>query len=181
MIDSVSSVRSSLNPWAAAARPASLVSSSQHVILTDSGRVKLASVDLRSTVTGADRALLARLLAPMAGDGSPTLLQTLVHDPVVNQPDFVAVRTGANVTGELSGGGNVSSLTDLGTGTVMTLFGDGSPPNAFKGVAITYGADATAADRDNQMRMAMSWFSDHLDDHQIAPGVWNRSLFDATL
>lgn len=155
--------------------------SSQNVVLSDAGRALLASVDRRTTVTAADAAVLRRLLAPTGADGSPTVLQTLLADPAQEHPDFVAVRTGAGVTGELWGGGNVSSWTDGGSGTTITLFGGGSPPNAFKGVAVTYGPRATAGDRDNQVGTAMAWLADHLDDHQVAGGVWAGSLFDATL
>jgi len=62
----------------------------------------------------------------------------------------------------------------------MTFFGEGTAPAAYKGVAITYGADATGGDRDNLKRLAMSWLSGHLDDHQDAGGGWNRPLIDAT-
>lgn len=180
MITASVSVTSSVSAWPVPARSAP-VSSSEHVILTDSGRVKLALVDLRPTVTAADAAVLKRLLAPADGDGSRTLLQALIGDTEMGRPDFVAVRTGDGVTGELWGGGNVSSWTDGGSGTTITLFGSGSPPNAFKGVTVTYGPRATAGDRDNQARTAMAWLADHLDDHPTASGMWPGSLFDCTL
>lgn len=173
------SATSSFSAWPAPARSAS-VKSSEHITLTDNGRVKLASVDLRPTVTAADAAALKRLLAPAGVDGASTLLQSVIGDPVQSNPDFVAVRTGAGITAELWGGGNVSSITDGSTGTVMTLFGTGSPPNAVKGVAITFGAGATTADRDLQTRMGMSWLAGHLDDRPTASGIWPGSLFDCT-
>lgn len=177
MINPASQATSLSSLWRTAPRARPVVSS-EHVALTDAARRGLAFTDVRPTVTRLDRTLLARLLVPSAGGGSVTALQKLLGDTAQSQPDFVAVRSGPGVTSMFAGGGNVTSWTH-GT-TVMTFFGDGAAPAAYKGVAITYGADTTAADRDNITGLAMSWLTIHLDDQQDARGAWNRPLIDAS-
>jgi hypothetical protein len=96
-------------------------------------------------------------------------------------PDFLAVRSGPGVTAEFSGGGNVTSWTNGSTGTTVYYFGGGKGPDAFKGVAISYGPKATPGDRGNEKLVAMGFLSEHLDDHRLAGGSWSRPLIDALL
>jgi hypothetical protein len=144
---------------------------------------KYAGVSLESALTAADSALLSRLVAPAEEEPSKTLLQVVTGGVWTssNSPDFLAVRTGPAVTPQFSGGGEVTSWTNGGTGTVVTYFGGGTAGNAFKGVAISYGPDATAGDRANEKLMAMGWLSQHLSDHQPGDGRWNQPLIDASL
>ena len=85
------------------------------------------------------------------------------------------------MTAEYSGGGRVTSWTNGSTGTTVYYFGGGTTPNAFKGVAISYGPDATPGDRANEKLLAMGFLAQHLDDHQLAGGAWNRPLIDALM
>jgi hypothetical protein len=142
-----------------------------------------ANVNLDAAVTPADRALLSRLRGPSDSDPSQNMLHEVTDGGWGShaQPDFLAVRSGSGVTTEFSGGGRVTSWTNGSTGTTVSYFGGGTVPNAFKDVAISYGPDATPADRANEKLLAMGFLSQHLDDHQLAGGVWNQPLIDALL
>jgi hypothetical protein len=73
----------------------------------------------------------------------------------------------------------VTSWTNTGSGTTVYYFGGGTTPDAYKGVAISYGPSATAGDRDNERLAAMGFLAQHLSDHRLPGGGWDRPLIDA--
>jgi hypothetical protein len=157
--------------------------SSTNVIWAPGADEKYANVSLAPALSETDRSLLTRLLGPAAGVSLKSMLQAVTEGgwDLDKSPDFLAVRTGSGVTAEFSGGGNVTSWTNGGTGTTVYYFGGGKSPDAFKGVAISYGPDATAGDRANEKMVAMGFLTQHLSDYQLPGGGWNRPLIDAKL
>jgi hypothetical protein len=138
--------------------------------------------DVRPAATDGDHALLQRLLRPAGPDSGRSLLSTISDTDysLSSPPDFLAVRSGPKVTGQFSGGGTTFQVVDT-EGTNITYFAAGSPPTAYKGVAIKFGPETSPAQRERQTRFAMSYLADHLDDREAPGGGWNRSLFDASL
>jgi hypothetical protein len=60
----------------------------------------------------------------------------------------------------------------------VTFFATGDPPNAIKGVAITYANDASPASRQATVAMAQTYLGDHVSDSQNAAGAWNQPTFE---
>ncbi|MBC3761293.1 hypothetical protein ACUN7V_05905 [Quadrisphaera oryzae] len=135
------------------------------------------STDLRVARTPAEEALLAGLRTP-GGSVSLTALSALSGWTFQQVPDVVAVRTGPDVTPRFAGGANQTSSSST-DGSVVTYFSTGTPPHAVKGLTVTYGPDQTPSQRRATLANAMDWLGEHLDDHQLPGGDWNRSLFDA--
>lgn len=168
--------------YASRAAPPRLMSS-PGVTWTAKSDARYADVKLDAAITSADRLLLNRLVGPSVSDPSNSMLHEVTNGGWDKnaQPDFLAVRSGSGVSAEFSGGGNVTAWTNGSTGTTVYYFGGGAAPDAFKGVAISFGLDATPGDRDNERILAMGFLAQHIDDHQLAGGVWNRPLIDALL
>jgi hypothetical protein len=137
-----------------------------------------ASVDLRPAATSGDDALLAALLGTgprMAGVDLATA--TKGDFSADSPPDFLAVRSGQAVTPQYAGGYDVVGSVD-GDGNYATFFSVGTQGNYAKGVAITYGPQASASSRKAFQHEAMGYLGDHLYDAQDAAGNWNRPTFD---
>jgi hypothetical protein len=81
------------------------------------------------------------------------------------------------VTSQYSGGTNVVNLVD-GSGYSINYSSTGTPPNAMKGAAVTFGPDVSAKVRAVGIAEAQDYLSQHLDDHRSANGQWNRPIFN---
>lgn len=148
------------------------------IVLTDSGRTRLAQADIRPARNAHESRLLAELTTTDQPGRASQLLRRLSGNESLSAPDHVAVRSGAEVTPVFAGGGTVWGMTF--DDTQMTFFGTGEPPEAAKGVAIIFGPDTTPADQDTLTRWAKSWLTEHLDDAPTPDGHWNRPLIDVT-
>lgn len=164
-------------PLLAAARGSSTGSPDQ-VVTTETAKDRLAGVDLRPALTAHASQLLSMLAATGDSGQASALLRRTTGNDSMRQPDYLAVRAGADVTPSFSGGGEAWTWTH--DDTEMTFFGSGSPPDAYKGVAIEFGPSASAADRNTLTRVAMVWLDAHLDDRPTSGGRWNRPLIDVT-
>lgn len=131
-----------------------------------------------TALTSTDAALLTKLTADPP-DGSPNLLSQLTgfSFSASSAPDFLAVRTGANVTPEYAGGYSQVGWSD-DKGNDVEFFATGSPPSTGKGVSITFGAGTSASNRQSTVNIAMQYLNDHLTDSQDAGGRWNQPTFD---
>ncbi|TQL01795.1 hypothetical protein [Cellulomonas sp. SLBN-39] len=176
---SISAVVLPASPRPPAPRPPdSGATGTGRIVLTDSGRTRLAQADIRPARNAQESRLLAEMTATDQPGRASQLLRRLSGDESLGAPDYVAVRSGAEVTPAFAGGGTVWGVTF--DDTQMTFFGAGEPPEAAKGVAIIFGAETTPPDQDTLTRWAMSWLTEHLDDAPIGGGQWNRPLIDIT-
>jgi hypothetical protein len=176
MISAEMQARNSLPPLSAGR--GSSVGSRDHVVTTETVKGRLASVDLRPSLTALASKVLSLLKATDNSGQASDLLRRITGNASMRQPDYLAIRSGADVTPSFSGGGEVWTWTV--DDTEMTFFGSGSPPDAYKGAAIQFGSSASAADRDTLTRLAMVWLDTHLDDRPTSGGRWNRPLIDVT-
>ena len=112
---------------------------------------------------------------------APSLLAQLTKIPYSqsNPPDVLQVSAGSDVTPDFAGG--YKSVGWVMGGAEVTFFSAGHAPNAVKGFAISYAADAPTATRQTALKMAQSYLSDHLSDSQDAAGQWNQPTFDVSV
>jgi hypothetical protein len=97
-----------------------------------------------------------------------------------NPPDYLAVVTGSDVTSQYAGGYSNPSWTDDGNN--VNFFSTGTPPDAVKGVAITFGpTTTTTAERRQVIDQATQYLQGHASDYQLPGGAWNQPTFDVTV
>lgn len=176
MISAALQAKFSLPPLAAGR--GSSAGSPVQVFTTETAKDRLSSVDLRPSLTAYASQVLSMLTATDNSGQASDLLRRTTGNASMRQPDYLAVRAGADVTPSFSGSGEVWTWTH--DDTEMTFFGSGSQPDAYKGVAIEFGSSASSADRDTLTRVAMVWLDTHLDDRPTSGGRWNRPLIDVT-
>lgn len=129
------------------------------------------------TLTAGDESLRQRLLSGLAsGAGNELERLTQMRYRSDFEPDVLAVRTGKGVTPQFAGGHDTVQIAMFGAN--ITFFGTGEPPSAAKGVAITFGPEATAADRKAATDLAQSYLEGHLSDAKDSSGRWNQPTFD---
>jgi hypothetical protein len=144
-------------------------------------QAKVAAANVEPSLTTQDAAILSSLTASLNDPGAAGSLSALtgLDFNSSNPPDFLAVRSGANVTPQLAGGYSVAGSVDQYGNNIM-WFGSGAQPNAYKAAAIVYGQGTTPTQHSETRKFAMSYLSDHLSDKQDAGGAWNQPLFDGT-
>lgn len=156
------------------------------------GAELLAATQPIEAPTTQDSTIRGQLLASIVDATSSLSLSSLtgMNDWSTNPPQYLAVRSGAGVTSEFSGGSQTfgsSMVLDNNVTVNTTYFAGGTAPNAFKGAAVTAAAQGgtpttLSADQMQQAtKFATYWLNLHLDDHQLADGSWNRPLVDASL
>ena len=162
---------SSMSPWWAASRSSS---GADRAAAAYAGRPAAAAAS--GIGSSADEALKQSLLNGLsAGAGNRLQQLTQIAYSADFKPDLLAVRTGPAVTTQFAGGHENVGINMFNAS--ITFFA-GKAPEAVKGVAITFGPEATSADRKVATELATSYLNGHLSDSQDRAGRWNQPTFD---